>query len=113
MKKYESVFILDTLKVDDDGKAFSNELAKIVAGLGGEMLESIPMGRKQFAREIKKRKGGVYWNFIFNLDPDQVKPLCDKFKLDERVIRVMVVIYDQPDTPEKNNAPEEAAENDG
>lgn len=97
LKKYEAVFILDIRKVDDEGEAFSKELAELIKSLGGEMLESVSMGRKQFAREIKKRKAGVYWNYIFNLDADQTDQLRTKFMLDERVLRQLVIIYDRPE----------------
>ena len=41
MKKYEAVFILDMRKVEDEGKAFSEEFAKTLQGWGGSMLESV------------------------------------------------------------------------
>lgn len=97
LKKYEAVFILDIRKVEDEGEAFSKELAEMIKGWGGEMLESVSMGRKQFAREIKKRKAGIYWNYIFNLDPENTDEIRKKFKLDERVLRQMVIIYDRPE----------------
>lgn len=97
MKKYESVFILDMRKVEDEGKAFSEEFAKTLLSWGGNVVESIPMGRRQFAREIKKRKAGVYWNYIFELDPLKATQLREHFRLDERVIRHMEIVFDRPD----------------
>ena len=55
MKKYEAVFILDMRKVEDEGKAFSEEFAQMIQSWGGSVVESNAMGRKQFAREIRKR----------------------------------------------------------
>jgi len=97
LKKYEAVFILDIRKVEDEGEAFSKELSELIKSWGGEMVESVSMGRKQFAREIKKRKAGIYWNYIFNLDPDKTDEIRKKFKLDERVLRQLVIIYDRPE----------------
>ncbi len=96
MKKYEAVFILDMRKVDDDGRAFSEEFAKNIQSWGGVMAESVPMGRKQFAREIKKRKAGIYWNFVYELDPLKSNDIREKYRLDERVIRLLVVNFDRP-----------------
>ena len=93
MKKYEAVFILDMRKVEDEGKAFSEELAGNIQSWGGNMVESISMGRKQFAREINKRKAGIYWNYIFEIDPLKVKEIRDKYRLDERMIRIMELRY--------------------
>ena len=78
LKKYEAVFILDMRKVEDEGKAFSEEFAKNIQGWGGNVVESIAMGRKQFAREIEKRKAGIYWNYIIELDPLKVKEIREK-----------------------------------
>ena len=71
MKKYEAIFILDMRKVEDEGKAFSEEFAKLIQSWGGNMVESVLMGRRQFAREIRKRKAGVYLNFVFEVDPEK------------------------------------------
>lgn len=97
MKKYESVFIIDVRKVDDEGKAFSAELAKYIESLGGKITEAIPMGRKQFAREIKKRKAGAYWNIMFELTSDKVGSIRNKFRLDERVLRLMIILDEKPE----------------
>ncbi len=103
MKKYEAVFILDIRKVDDDGDAFSKELAAQVEALGGKVELSTPMGRKQFTYDIKKRKAGIYWDYVLELEPAQVFALKDKYRLDERVLRCMVVTYDRPATGETSS----------
>ena len=97
MKKYEAVFILDMRKVEDEGKAFSEEFEKLIKSWGGNMVENVSMGRKQFAREIKKRKAGLYWNFVFEMEPAREKDIRDQYRLDERVLRQMVIVFDRPD----------------
>jgi len=97
LKKYEAVFILDIRKVDDEGEAFSKEFAGLINGLGGAMHESVSMGRKQFAREIGKRKAGIYWNYIFSLETEKTDDIRKKFMLDERVVRNLVIQYDRPE----------------
>lgn len=97
MNKYEAVFILDIRKVDDEGEAFTKEIAELIKQWGGEMLESTPMGRKQFATEIKKRKAGIYWDYVFNVAPGKIIEIKDKFRLDERVVRNLIITYDRPE----------------
>lgn len=97
MKKYEAVYILDIRKVEDDGDAFSKEFAGVVEALGGKVELSTPMGRKQFTYDIKKRKAGIYWDYILTLGEDKLATLKDKYRLDERVLRNMILIYDRPD----------------
>lgn len=101
MKKYESVFILDIRKVEQDGADFSKELDKLIRDLGGKVEEAVSMGRKQFAREINKRKAGIYWNVIFELDPANVIKIKDNYKLDERILRILIVNYDRPEPREE------------
>lgn len=96
MKKYEAVFILDIRKVDDEGKAFSGEFEALVRGWGGTLTESVSMGRRPFAREIKKRKAGIYLNFVFELEPAKEILIRDQFRLDERVLRILIINFDRP-----------------
>ena len=98
MKKYEAVFILDIRKADDEGAAFSREFAELVASLGGNMVETTPMGRRQFTYEINKRKAGIYFDFVFELETSKVRDIKEKYKLDERVLRNMILICDRPDS---------------
>ena len=96
MKKYEAIFILDIRKVDDEGAGVSSEIETLIKKWGGEMVKSISLGRRQFAYEVKKRKGGIYWNYVFTALPDKVKELKDNFLLDERVLRNMIINFDRP-----------------
>jgi small subunit ribosomal protein S6 len=97
LKKYEAVFILDIRRVDDEGNAFTQELTELMKGWKGSISESISLGRRQFAREIKKRKAGIYWKYIFESNPEVIEQIRDKFRLDDRVLREMVIAYDRPE----------------
>ena len=97
MKKYEAVFILDVRKVEDEGKAFSEEFGKNLESMGGKLVEANEMGRKQFAREINKRKAGIYWDFHFELAEDKVNLIKEQYQLDERVLRILTVIDERPE----------------
>ena len=96
MKKYEAIFILDIRKVDDEGAGVSGEIETLIKKWGGEMTKSDSLGRRQFAYEVNKRKGGIYWNYVFTALPDKVKELKEYFRLDERVLRNMIINFDRP-----------------
>ncbi|MDR0932541.1 MAG: 30S ribosomal protein S6 [Victivallales bacterium] len=98
MKKYEAVFILDIRKTDDEGAAFTKEFAELISSLGGKVESSTPMGRRQFTYEIKKRKAGIYFDFIFELDAEKVIDIKEKYKLDDRILRNMILLFDRPET---------------
>ena len=93
MKTYESIIILDENKIQDEGKSFTEEFSLIVSKAGGKMIKETPVGRKQFAREIKKRKTGFYLDYIFNLNETEIVTLPDKYRLDKRVLRMQIFIY--------------------
>ena len=97
MKKYESVFILDVRKIEDEGNALSKEFTALVEGWGGKMTSAVSMGRLQFSYEIKKRKAGIYWNFHFELGEDKVNLIKEQYKLDERVLRILTIIDERPE----------------
>ena len=101
MKKYEAVFILDIRKTDDEGAAFSKEFGELVAALGGKMESTTPMGRRQFTYEINKRKAGIYFDFVFELETSKVREIKEKYKLDERILRNMILVCDRPETAEE------------
>lgn len=95
MRTYEAVFILDSRKIEDDGDAFARGVAKHAKSLGGLVKQRISLGRRQFARPIRKLKAGVYWDFVIDLDPAQVAPFKEHYRLNEEVLRVEFLDYDE------------------
>lgn len=96
MKAYEAVFILDERKFDDGGEAFANQFVSFVDELGGTLKQRNPMGRRQFARPIKKLRSGIYWDFVFDLSPEKVVVMKGRFRLDDSVLRLVVFDYVAP-----------------
>jgi len=99
LKTYETVIILDERKVQDEGKSFVEDYTSQLTAMGGELIRSRFLGRRQFAREVKKRKNGIYWNFIVAMAEKSVRPLREKYRLDERVLRQLTFIYDRLEDP--------------
>ncbi|MGE4565182.1 MAG: 30S ribosomal protein S6 [Victivallaceae bacterium] len=97
MKKYEAVFILDIRKVDEATEDFGKEFTALVETLGGKMESAVPMGRRQFSYDINKRKAGLYWNFVFELETAKVIEIKEKYKLNEKILRNLILIYDRPE----------------
>lgn len=96
MRAYEAVFILDERTCDDGGEAFAGQFASLVQELGGTVRERHPMGRRQFARPIKKLRSGVYWDFVVDIEPDKVVVMKGRYHLDETVLRLVVMNYVAP-----------------
>jgi len=96
LSTYEAVFILNDRKFEDNGTAFADEIAAHIQSLGGKVAEKKCLGRRQFARMIKKLKAGTYWDFVFSVEPDQVETFKDKYRLNAAVLRLEVFIYEPP-----------------
>ena len=98
MKKYETIVILDEKMIDDDGTKFLQSFETVLKKeLGGTVVESEIMGRRQFAREINRKKTGIYLDVIHEMDEDKVKVLREKYKLNETVLRLQTYSYDRPE----------------
>ena len=98
MKKYETIVILDEKMIDDDGTKFLQSFETVLKEeLGGTVVESEIMGRRQFAREINRKKTGIYLDVIHEMGADKVKELRDKYKLNTTVLRLQSYTYDRPE----------------
>lgn len=96
MKTYEAVVILDERHVEDGGEAFAADVEGVIGTLGGKLVEKKALGRKTFAREIKKKKSGIYWQFVLELSPEKVAELQERYRLNQMVMRLEVFIYEEP-----------------
>ncbi len=97
MKKYEAILILDSQKVDDSGDAFVKDVEAAIVELGGKIVKTDRMGRKQFAAPIKKKTAGLYWNLVFEAEQDSITKLKTRYCLNATVLRLQVFVYDKPE----------------
>ena len=109
MKKYEAVCVLfDTLKGDDLDSACV-AVSEEITRLGGTVSDEKRLGVRNLARPTSKAKAGNWVELAFELAPDQVVALRERFKLNEFVVRVMIVrAYEGTAKTEKE--PEPASE---
>ena len=98
MKKYETVVILDEKAVGDDGNNFLEEFVKTLKEeFKGKVIQGVNLGRKQFDRELRKRKTGIYLDVVYELKPELERAIRGKYRLDERVLRLQSFNYDRPE----------------
>jgi small subunit ribosomal protein S6 len=105
MRDYEVVFIfdsaLDRTVIDQKLERF-NELA--IAGNGGEIVAVEHWGKRQLAYPIKKHDNGYYVVVQFNTHPDALPEFERAIKLDEQVLRHLVVLS-EGELPAPQSAP--------
>lgn len=100
MRTYEGLYILDDGLREEELEAALERVRGEITHLGGRVVSTVPMGRKTFARPIRKRETGQYFRITFELAPDQIAPLRARYRINESVVRVQIV-----STPDAATAP--------
>ncbi len=84
---YEGLFIfpetLDEAQLDEAVDAVRRELEK----LGGTLESSTRIGKRSFARPLRKKKAGIYAVIMFRLDGQRIDDLKHRLRLATNVFR--------------------------
>ena len=92
---YELV-VIAAPQLDDQGLATLNErIAGWIAAAGGTLTGTNLWGRRQLAYPIRTLREGVYVLFNFQLPSSASRELERSLRLDEQVIRHMLVRTDE------------------
>jgi len=95
--RYEGLFIfsemLDDEQLDQALESVKTELEK----LGGELESSTRLGKRSFARPLRKKKAGIYVVVMFKLAGDQIDAFKRRLKLSTNVFRAQFVQKDEAD----------------
>ena len=91
MKKYDALYIFVGTLRDDAVEANREKALAEVTRLGGNVLEKVSLGKRAFSRPIRKRESGVYVKVRFELDPQKVDELVNRYHLVEEVFRVQIL----------------------
>lgn len=94
MKKYDALFIFVNAPKEEAVDPITEKVCGEITRLGGVILGSEMLGRKTFARELKKREAGIYVRVRFELDPAKVSELCARYALSEDIFRVQLLAVD-------------------
>ncbi len=91
MNPYEGMFIFPEALNDE---ALDEAVGAVKAEIdrrGGTVESVTRLGKRGFARPMKKQKAGHYFVLRFLLAGDQVRPLLERFKLMPGVFRAQVL----------------------
>lgn len=88
--RYKATFILNTRNYEDPVDTLYEKLAGLIGELGGENVETRPLGRIEFSRQTEKNHAGDYFVEIFaDAPPSLPNELSERTRLDKKVKRVM------------------------
>jgi ribosomal protein S6 len=95
MNKYDGLYIFAGSAKDDVLDKQIDKARGEITRLSGTVLSTDVLGKKSFARPMRKRDGGVYVKIRFELDPAQVAALVGRYHLVEDVFRVQILAVDE------------------
>ncbi len=95
MRDYELVYIAPPIVEDEQVGAVTETIATYVRNLKGELGEVKPWGRRKFAYPINHYREGNYVELHFRLDPAAAHELERSLRLNESVLRYLLVRKDE------------------
>ncbi len=102
MNKYEAMVIFSDEVKDAVLEEAIGRVRAEIKKLGGEVDSTTRLGKRAFARVMKKKEAGTYVLITFSMDGSQVGPLQARLKLNEEVFRIQVVCaMPRPERPAK------------
>jgi small subunit ribosomal protein S6 len=90
VRTYEALFIIKDAVAEDRVKDVVTRLAGDIEKAGGRITETLPVGRRQFARPLRKKEGGYYVVLTFTFDEPKLSALSARYTLDEDVFRFQI-----------------------
>ncbi|HEX7103953.1 MAG TPA: 30S ribosomal protein S6 [Nitrolancea sp.] len=106
---YELMALINPEITDEALTAAVDTVTGLITTFGGEISlikRDTPWGRRRLAYPIQRFRDATYVLYQFMASPSSISPIERDLKLDERVIRYLLVRQDTPEVPE---APEEEA----
>ena len=95
MNKYDGLYIFAGSAKDDVLDKQIDKARGEITRLSGNVLSTEVLGKKSFARPMRKRDSGVYVKIRFELDPAQVSTLVSRYHLVEEIFRVQILVVDE------------------
>ena len=95
MNKYEMMFIVKATMESENVKATAENMKKVVTDLKGNVVEYKELGEKKLAYPIKKELNGYYFVMQFEATKEAEAELNRKARLDENVLRHLIIKLDE------------------
>lgn len=91
MRKYELVVLLKPGLVQEDIDKITKKILGIIETVGGKSVSSSSLGKKVLSYPISRLNEAFYIQFNFELEPVALREVEVKLKLEENIIRHLVV----------------------
>lgn len=95
MRTYEALYIINPELDDNAIQTITADVEQLITTNGGSIVRSDVWGKRKLAYTIQKHTEGVYVVLRFQANPEFIKRLEQQLKLNESVIRYMVLYLDE------------------
>ncbi|HDN67785.1 MAG TPA: 30S ribosomal protein S6 [Firmicutes bacterium] len=102
MRFYEVTFIVDDQIGEESIKAEVKKIEDFIGNNGGKVEKTGSLGTRRFAYPIKKREHGYYSFIQFWADPPLLPSLESSLRLDEAILRYLIVAAPKKHSEEQN-----------
>ena len=99
-RDYEMALIVDTQLSDDGVDKAVKRYEALLDEQGADVVNVDRWGARKLAYEIRKRQQGNYTFFYFQADRDKIGAVDRTCRLDEEVLRHLILQLDIPPQPE-------------
>jgi small subunit ribosomal protein S6 len=111
-RQYEAVYIFDSALEEPAITEKLNRFHALIPQASGDAVTVNHWGKRTLAYPIKKRETGYYVVAIFTATPAQLPEFERAIKLDESVLRHLVVVNEHDFTPVRDASDRSAEEDD-
>lgn len=94
MRNYEGVFIINPDIATEASKGVVGQLQELISKNGGRVEGLQEWGKRRMAYKIKKKHEGHYVVMNFQLDSNQTKKLEQSLRLNDQLLRYLLVNKD-------------------
>jgi len=95
VQKYELMVIFDSQGDEDEIRREFDVVQSLVEKRATEFIGRAVWGLKEFKYPIKKRQSGYYVYYVFKAGPDAPPQISEALKMDEMVLRHLIVRGDE------------------
>lgn len=90
MNRYEAMFIFPEALKEDELEASVARVREDMEKAGGAVDSTTRMGKRNFARPIRKQTAGQYVVIGFRIAGDKIVDLLTRYRLSEDIVRVQI-----------------------
>jgi len=99
LREYELMYLLGPELPEDELTAATERVSSLITNRGGEITKVDTWGRRRLAYPIRRHLDGYYTVLRFNLEPNLTAELDRSLRLNEQVLRHIIVHAEEVPPP--------------